>query len=185
MKKLIVAIAVLSISAWAKDQPTTPSIPDEVANAQRGVESLRGALRDPDSLVVERVYGLLTHKPGHPMICIVYRARNGFNGYTRDIAEYHGSSLMAGTLGPEGFGTFGSHCESVQRGWDRALRHGWADLTDEYAKAAPQQQRAQTPDASAKRQPSSTSPTAEAKAAPQPQHVTGECIQTSTGACQK
>ena len=36
---------------------------------------------------------------------------------------------------------------------------------------------AQTPNASAK--------TAEAKAAPQPQHVTGECIQTSTGGCQK
>ena len=44
---------------------------------------------------------------------------------------------------------------------------------------------AQTPNASAKRQPSSTSTTAEAKASPQPQHVTGECIQTSTGACQK
>src|SRR5438132_14203768 len=44
---------------------------------------------------------------------------------------------------------------------------------------------AQTPDASAKKQPSSTSPSAEAKAAPQPQHVTGECIQTSTGGCQK
>jgi hypothetical protein len=46
-------------------------------------------------------------------------------------------------------------------------------------------QRAETPNANAKRQPSSTSPTAEAKSAPQPQHVTGECIQTSTGACQK
>jgi len=44
---------------------------------------------------------------------------------------------------------------------------------------------AQTPNASAKRQPSSISPTAEAKSAAQPQHVTGECIQTSTGACQK
>jgi hypothetical protein len=37
----------------------------------------------------------------------------------------------------------------------------------------------------AKGQPSSTSPTAEVKAAPQPQHGPGECIQTSTGACQK
>src|SRR5438445_4775526 len=43
---------------------------------------------------------------------------------------------------------------------------------------------AQSPNASAKRQPS-TSPSAEAKPALQPQHVTGQCIQTSTGACQK
>jgi hypothetical protein len=43
---------------------------------------------------------------------------------------------------------------------------------------------AQSPNASAKRQPS-TSPTAEAKPALRPQHVTGDCIQTSTGACQK
>ena len=79
---------------------------------------MRGALRDPDSLVVERVYGLLTHKPGHPMICIVYRARNRFNGYTRDLAEYHGSSLTPSTLGLEGFATIGLHCEEMLRIWD-------------------------------------------------------------------
>jgi hypothetical protein len=44
---------------------------------------------------------------------------------------------------------------------------------------------AQTPNASAKGQPSLTSPTGKAKAAPQPQQATGECIQTSTGGCQK
>jgi hypothetical protein len=35
------------------------------------------------------------------------------------------------------------------------------------------------------RQPSSTSASTEAKGAPQPQHVVGECIQTTTGGCQK
>jgi hypothetical protein len=86
MKKLIVAIAVLSISVWAKDhQLTSPSIPDEVANAQRGVESLRGALRDPDSLVVEQVYGALMHKPGHPVICIV--AEHGWADFTDEYVK--------------------------------------------------------------------------------------------------
>jgi hypothetical protein len=46
-------------------------------------------------------------------------------------------------------------------------------------------QRAETPNASAKKQASSASPTAEAKPVLEAQHVTGECIQTSTGACQK
>jgi hypothetical protein len=136
VKKLIVAIAVLSISAWAKDhQLISPSIADEVANAERGVESLRGVLRDPDSLVVEQVYGALMHKPGHPVICIVYRARNGFNGLTRDIAEYHADSLTPSTVGLEGFAAIGLHCQEMLR-WKKLAEHGWADFTDEYVKAA-------------------------------------------------
>jgi hypothetical protein len=95
--------------------------------------SLKKVLFRPKARIV---YGSLSPKVGQSLICIVYRARNDFNSYDRDIAEYHGQKLMAGTLGPEGFGTFGSHCESVQRGWNRALKHGWADFSDEH-KTAP------------------------------------------------
>jgi hypothetical protein len=44
--------------------------------------SLKKAMRDPDSLVIERAYGR-TEKHGVSYVCIEYRGRNGFNGMDR------------------------------------------------------------------------------------------------------
>lgn len=46
-------------------------------------QSLKAAMRDPDSLVIEDAYGK-TEKHGLPYVCILYRAKNGFGGYNRD-----------------------------------------------------------------------------------------------------
>src|SRR5437773_12402678 len=115
MKNILILLMLLCTAiSLAKDE-TSFTVADEISNATKAVTLLREQLREPDSLVVEHVYGALSHKPDKPMICILYRARNGFNGYERDIAEYRGGDRIdASTLGPQGFGSFGSHCESVK-----------------------------------------------------------------------
>ena len=34
-----------------------------------------------------------------------------------------------------GFGELGTHCEAVRRDWKRAVKHGWADITEQYFQA--------------------------------------------------
>jgi hypothetical protein len=46
------------------------------------IASLRAKLRDPDSLVVDRVF----HRPGRGEVCVAYRARNGFGAMDRGAA---------------------------------------------------------------------------------------------------
>jgi hypothetical protein len=125
-----IAVVLLAACAFAKDQ-TTFTVADEVENALHGVAALRDVMRDPDSLVIEHVYAMMGHKPDHPMQCIVYRARNGFNGYDRTIAEYKGGK----DINSDASNNF-SHCGGIQRWWDKAVKHGWAEITEEYAKAA-------------------------------------------------
>src|ERR1700746_1280851 len=116
MKTLVVVLVLAGcVFARSKEASAVYTAADEAQNAVVAVESLRGVLNDPDSLVVERVYGVLIHKPSHPVICIVYRARNHFNGYARDVAEYHGDSLTASTLGLDGFNLIGLHCPDLLR----------------------------------------------------------------------
>jgi hypothetical protein len=121
MKKLALVVLLCAISASAED---------EIANAQRGVALLREQMRDPDSLVIEHIYAKMDHKPDHPQMCIVYRAKNGFGGYGREIAEYTGKRMEAdagNAIGP---------CNGIERNWDRAVKKGWADITDKYKAAA-------------------------------------------------
>jgi len=124
---VVLFLAALSLAS-DKIQSDTAT---EVKNAVAGVELLRDSLNDPDSLVVERIYARMEHKPDTPTICIAYRARNKFNAYIRDIAEYGGKSkILPQTLGKGGW------CGGIDRNLDRALSHGWADITDEYKKEA-------------------------------------------------
>ena len=55
-------------------------------------ESLKKAARDPESLVIERAFGR-TEKHGLSYVCVLYRARNGFGGMSRDHAVF---SLVGG-----------------------------------------------------------------------------------------
>jgi len=114
----------------------------------------------------------------------------GVGGHNRNCRRTHRVIFL-----PDGDSTavtmqWESSCEvqagfgarSTDRHWTETDKKKITWMQDELESV---KQRAETPNASAKRQSSSTSPTAEAKAALQSQHVTGECIQTSTGACQK
>ena len=115
----------------------------------------------------------------------------GVGGHNRNCRRMHRAIFL-----PDGESTavtmqWESSCE-VQAGFGaRSTDRHWTEtdkkkirwMQDELESV---KQRAETPNAtSTKKQPSSTSPTAEANAAPQPQRATGECIQTSTGGCQK
>lgn len=65
--------------------PTPAAPPDEATSARqmaayRAARTLRSAARDPDSLVFESV---LADEEGQ-LICITYRARNGFGGMNRE-----------------------------------------------------------------------------------------------------
>lgn len=74
----------------------------------------------------------MDHKPDHPLMCIVYRARNAFNGYERQMAEYKGvDSVNADAGNSIGW------CAGIERNWNRAVKKGWADITNEYLKATP------------------------------------------------
>ena|SRR5438876_49952 len=130
MTKLIL-ILFLCGAASAKQVPQTFTVKDEVANALRAVALLRDVMRDPDSLVIEHVYALMSHKVDQPFVCIAYRARNGFSGYVREIARYKGHELSADEAD-----RFTTSCGEILQVWNRASAHGWADLTDDYFKAA-------------------------------------------------
>ncbi len=133
MKKftLLIVLFLCAAVVSAKEAPQTFTVKDEVANALRAVALLREAMRDPDSLVIEHVYALMSHKVDQPFLCIAYRGRNAFNGYDREIARYKGHELSA-----EGSDSFTTSCGDILRGWNRAANHGWAEITDEYTKAA-------------------------------------------------
>jgi len=123
---LLLTLTLVSSCAFAKDEQSFVAS-DEVRNAASGVELLRASLRDPDSMVVEHVYAKMSHKPDHPLICIAYRAKNGFGGYGYDIAEYKGGrSLQVETIGKLGW------CGGIERNLDRAIKKGWSDITAEY-----------------------------------------------------
>ena len=104
---------------------------DDVAGALRATELLRERMVDPDSLVIEHVYAKADHKPDHPLMCIPYRSRNGFGGYSHGVAEYKGGNNL-NAAGGESMGW----CLGIERNLDRAMKKGWIDLTDEYFKAA-------------------------------------------------
>ena len=91
----------------------------------RAAELLRAKMLDPDSLVIEHVYAKIDHKPDHPLMCIPYRSRNSFGGYTHNVAEYKGGNDFR----------MGFRCAGIERNLDRALKSGWVDMTNEYQKA--------------------------------------------------
>jgi len=99
---------------------------DELPAAKRGVDLVRASAKDPDSLVIERIYAKTEHKPGHPWLCIRYRAKNSLGGYVREMAQYKGSSIDRDTLGG---------CASIESNWDRAVKRSWTDITEQYAKS--------------------------------------------------
>ncbi len=55
-------------------------------------ESLKKAMRDPDSLSIDRAFGR-TEKHGVTYVCVEYRGRNGFGGMDREHAVF---SLVGG-----------------------------------------------------------------------------------------
>src|ERR1700674_1222336 len=79
MKKMTLVLLVCCCPLFAEDN---------VAVAVRGVELLRNHVRDPDSLVIERIY--VNSKSVKAPMCIRYRSRNGFGGYVKEMAEYRG-----------------------------------------------------------------------------------------------
>jgi hypothetical protein len=61
-----------------------------------------------------------------PLMCIVYRARNGFGGYNHDVSEYTGGKDFS----------MGFRCAGIERIWIAlSKRRGFVDLTDDYFKA--------------------------------------------------
>jgi hypothetical protein len=127
--KRLAAVLCFAVFALAADKVQSDT-QTETKNAIAGVEALRSVLNDPDSLVVERIYANMNHKPDKPTICIAYRARNLSNGYLHDVAQYSGKKIEAQTLGSMGW------CAGIERNREHALSHGWADITDEYQKQA-------------------------------------------------
>ncbi|QCI93375.1 zinc ribbon domain-containing protein [Novosphingobium sp. EMRT-2] len=79
-------------------KPTVPATPtlsaDQVADQTRlksavaAAKAVKAALRDPDSLVVERIG---TDDAGS-LVCIEYRARNGFGGMNRSFVAFKDGS---------------------------------------------------------------------------------------------
>jgi hypothetical protein len=63
-------------------------------------------------------------------MCILYRSRNGFGGYSNGVAEYKGTKLD-----PDMNEKWGM-CHGVKGISDKAAKNGWADITDDYFKAA-------------------------------------------------
>ena len=123
-----VVLFLLSSLAIAKNE--SYSIADEVKNATDGVAALRAVMREPESLVVEHIYAKMEHKVDRPVICISYRAKNGFGGFSAEIAEYKGGRSINPNMG-RGFGW----CSGIERNLDRAMAKGWSDITPDYQKS--------------------------------------------------
>ena len=121
MKKMLLVMLVCCCPLFAQDN---------VAVAVRGVELLRNHLRDPNSLIIERIYVL--SKSVKAPICIRYRSRNGFGGYVREMAEYKGGDNLDSE--PEFSRCPGLLADVDQSVKDRAIKKGWVDITDEYLK---------------------------------------------------
>src|SRR5438128_856534 len=117
MKSLAVVLILLGCAFGAAS--------DEVAAALHATELLRARMRDPDSLVIERVYAKADHKADHPMMCIPYRSRNAFGGYSHGVAEYKGGNNL-NAAGGESIGW----CSGIERNLERAMKKGWVDLSD-------------------------------------------------------
>ena len=87
MKNALLWVVVLSVCALASDKSDKSDVArDYVSNAVRAADLLRARMVDPDSMVIEHVYAKPS-KPGHPLLCIPYRSRNGFGGYSHGVAE--------------------------------------------------------------------------------------------------
>lgn len=61
--------------------------------AAETVKAIRGAMRDPDSLVVDSI-GV---DQNGDVACVAYRARNGFGGVNRESAILVGRALKKAT----------------------------------------------------------------------------------------
>lgn len=116
MRRLVLVLLVCCCPLFAAD---------EVAMAVHAVKVLHDNAKDPDSLVVEKIYA--NSKSDKPQLCIRYRARNGYGGYEKEMAKYKGDKLEPDVLGG---------CFNIERKWDWATKKGWSDITDQYVKAA-------------------------------------------------
>lgn len=124
MKKTGLLVLVLLFAAIAFGE-------DNLLIATQGVKLVRDNAKDPDSLVIERIFLKTDRKPDHPQMCIRFRARNAMGGFVREMAEYKGGTNLIPNA-DQGF----SPCNGIERRWDWMSKHGWVDLTDEYAKKA-------------------------------------------------
>jgi hypothetical protein len=79
--KIVVLLFAITVSAAAQQSPAA------VAQAVRGAAHLKNDMRDPDSLVVEKVM-TRTDKKGYEVTCIQYRAKNGMGGMNRNAVHY-------------------------------------------------------------------------------------------------
>jgi hypothetical protein len=87
-----VALGAASIIPRSARAPSAADAKEDMQYKQRseaavadGV-SLKQSLRDPDSLVFEKI---LASDDGN-VVCVTYRARNGFGGMNRDHAVFNG-----------------------------------------------------------------------------------------------
>lgn len=102
----LIGIAVLSAIFGGNDSKTrtTTAAPKVKSQAELDDDSrfslarasykgLKSSLKDPDSLVVEK---LLIDEKG-TVACMQYRAKNGFGGYNKDIVVVADSKIQRGT----------------------------------------------------------------------------------------
>jgi len=76
---LLLILALVAIGVTAQETP--PNSPKAAVN------DLRNKVRDPDSFVLERAW-IMPNKWGG-ILCVTYRAKNGFGGYNRELAVYN------------------------------------------------------------------------------------------------
>jgi hypothetical protein len=87
LKKTLIAVLALVSLMSAQEPSATNTSKAAIAQAIRGVDKLRGMMRDPDSFVIERVF-TWAKKPGQDRTCYQYRSRNGYGGMSREIGYY-------------------------------------------------------------------------------------------------
>lgn len=118
----LAAAVGVTIGALALFLEGPPQTPDEAAArsaeaarraaAEGVVRGLRDLVRDPDSMVVEQA---LVSEAGD-VVCVRYRARNGFGGMNRELA----------VLTPDGAGTdaaaWSRHCTGAMHDELRSVR---------------------------------------------------------------
>lgn len=85
----VVLGAIAFVSWWAPWETARPAVPVTAPTAQdlrlsaiaSAGEALRRATRDPESVIFESVKA----NAGATVICLQYRAKNGFGGMTREV----------------------------------------------------------------------------------------------------
>ena len=83
------ASAAAAPPALSKPDPGTDKAEQRFQRTVAAMASIRSAARNPDSVVWESAHADASGN----VVCITYRAQNGFGGMNRGIAVLHGTSF--------------------------------------------------------------------------------------------